>query len=58
MGGVVANQVADSLVVIRDSVEETEQVVNELTHASNILNQHAQLMDEMVRSYKLLRHQH
>ena len=53
MGGVVANQVADSLVVIRDSVEETEQVVNELTQASNILNQHAQLMDEMVRSYKL-----
>ena len=51
--GVVANQVADSLVVIRDSVEETEQVVNELTQASNILNQHAQLMDEMVRSYKL-----
>lgn len=51
--GVVANQVADSLVVIRDSVEETEQVVNELTQSSNILNQHAQLMDEMVRSYKL-----
>lgn len=54
--GAVANQVADSLVVIRDSVEETEQVVNELTQASDILNQHAQLMDEMVRSYKLPSH--
>ena len=51
--GVVADQVADSLVAIRDSVEETEQVVADLTQASMTLSQHAQVMDEMVRSYKL-----
>jgi methyl-accepting chemotaxis protein len=51
--GVVADQVADSLVAIRDSVEETEQVVTDLAQASMTLSQHAQMMDEMVRSYKL-----
>ena len=56
--GVVADQVADSLVAIRDSVEETEQVVNDLTQASKTLSQHAQMMDEMVRSYKLPTRQH
>lgn len=51
--GVVANQITDSLVAIRDSVEETEQVVTELTQASNLLQQHAQGMDQMVSSYTL-----
>ena len=51
--GVVADQVADSLVAIRDSVEETEQVVTDLAQASMTLSQHAQVMDEMVRSYNL-----
>lgn len=51
--GVVANQVADSLLTIRDAVEETEQVVKELSIASQTLNNHAQSMDEMVRQYKL-----
>ena len=32
--GAVADQVADSLVAIRDSVEETEQVVTDLAQAS------------------------
>lgn len=56
--GVVADQVADSLVAIRDSVEETEQVVTDLTQASMTLSQHAQMMDEMVRSYQLPIRQH
>lgn len=56
--GVVANQVADSLVVIRDSVEETEQVVTDLAHASKTLSHHAQVMDEMVRSYTLPHRHH
>jgi len=34
-------------------VEETEQVVTDLAQASMTLSQHAQVMDEMVRSYKL-----
>jgi methyl-accepting chemotaxis protein len=51
--GVVADQVADSLVAIRNSVEETEQVVTDLAQASMTLSQHAQVMDEMVRSYNL-----
>lgn len=55
--GMVANQVADSLVAIRDSVEETEQVITDLTQASNTLKQHAQGMDEMVSSYTLPKQQ-
>ncbi len=53
--GAVANQVTDSLVVIRDAVEETEQVVKELTTASKTLNGHAQTMDELVRNFTLPR---
>lgn len=53
--GAVANQVTDSLVVIRDAVEETEQVVKELTTASKNLNHHAQIMDELVRNFTLPR---
>jgi hypothetical protein len=44
-------------VAIRDSVEETEQVVTDLAQASLTLSQHAKAMDEMVRSYKLPPHQ-
>lgn len=51
--GLVAEQVADSIVAIRDSVEETEQVVTDLAQASQTLSHHAKVMDEMVRSYKL-----
>lgn len=56
--GLVAEQVADSLVAIRDSVEETEHVVTDLAQASLTLSQHAKAMDEMVRSYKLPNHRY
>ena len=49
----VATQVTDSLVVIRDAVEETEQVVCELGQASNSLQNEAQTLEDMVRSYRL-----
>ena len=49
----VATQVTDSLVVIRDAVEETEQVVRELGQASDSLQNEAQTLETMVRSYRL-----
>ena len=49
----VASQVTDSLVVIRDAVEETEQVVRELGQASDSLQQEAQGLEQMVSSYRL-----
>ena len=49
----VATQVTDSLVVIRDAVEETEQVVRELGQASDSLQNEAQTFETMVRSYRL-----
>ena len=49
----VATQVTDSLVVIRDAVEETEQVVRELGQASDSLQNEAQTLEKMVRSYRL-----
>ena len=49
----MASQVTDSLVVIRDAVEETEQVVRELGQASDSLQQEAQGLEQMVSSYRL-----
>ena len=49
----VASQVTDSLVVIRDAVEETEQVVRELGQASHSLQHEAQGLEQMVSSYRL-----
>ena len=49
----VASQVTDSLVVIRDAVEETEHVVRELSQASQSLHHEAQNLENMVNSYQL-----
>jgi len=49
----VASQVTDSLVVIRDAVEETEHVVRELSQASQSLHHEAQTLENMVNSYQL-----
>jgi methyl-accepting chemotaxis protein len=49
----VSSQVTDSLVVIRDAVEETEHVVRELSQASQSLHHEAQSLENMVNSYQL-----
>jgi len=49
----VSSQVTDSLVVIRDAVEETEHVVRELSQASQSLHHEAQNLENMVNSYQL-----
>jgi methyl-accepting chemotaxis protein len=49
----VANQVTDALVVIRDAVEETEHVAKELGQTSQGLRQVAEGMEQMVMSYHL-----
>lgn len=51
----VATQVTDSLMVIRDAVEETEMVVKQLGEASSSLYQQASSLEEMVGSYQLSR---
>ena len=50
---IVATQVTDTLMVIRDAIEVTEQVVKELEQASNSLREEAQAMESMVNSYQL-----
>ncbi|MCD8547821.1 MAG: hypothetical protein LRY38_05145 [Aeromonadaceae bacterium] len=51
----VANQVTDALVVIRDAVEETEHVAKELGQTSQSLRQAAEGMEQKVMSYQLSR---
>ncbi|WP_409422786.1 methyl-accepting chemotaxis protein [Pseudaeromonas sp. ZJS20] len=51
----VANQVTDALVVIRDAVEETEHVAKELGQTSLGLRHAAEGMEQMVMSYQLPR---
>lgn len=51
----VASQVTDSLMIIRDAVEETEMVVHQLGEASGSLHQQAIMLEDMVGSYQLSR---
>ncbi|MGL4205675.1 MAG: methyl-accepting chemotaxis protein, partial [Aeromonadaceae bacterium] len=50
---IVATQVTDTLVVIRDAVEVTEHVVKELEQASNNLRDEAHALASIVSSYQL-----
>lgn len=43
----------DSLVVIRDSIEETEQVIQVLTQTSKTLSMQAQEMEQVIGCYRL-----
>ena len=49
----VANEVSESLLVIRDAVEETEHVAKELGQMSQSLRQAAESMEDTVMSYRL-----
>ncbi|WP_024871326.1 methyl-accepting chemotaxis protein [Tolumonas lignilytica] len=49
----VANEVSESLIVIRDAVEETEHVAKELGQTSQSLHQAAEDMEATVMSYRL-----
>jgi Methyl-accepting chemotaxis protein len=51
--GLVAIDVTKNLLNVRDSIEETEHVVAELTQASDMLSKHAVTMDTMVKNYRL-----
>ncbi|WP_115719350.1 methyl-accepting chemotaxis protein [Gallaecimonas mangrovi] len=51
----VTEEVSQNLIGIRDAVEETETVVNELHSASSSLKGEAQNMEQLVESYRLER---